>query len=87
MPSQPFAPAAARYALALRVGLGLVFVIAGGNKLAQLLDPARSDAILATYLGPLGYINAFFAEFLFTGASGSCSRRGCSLLPSRPSSW
>lgn len=52
-------------ALALRVGLGLVFVIGGWSKLSQLLDPARSEAIVALYVGPKGYINTFFLEYLF----------------------
>ena len=57
-------------ALALRVGLGLVFVIGGWNKLASLLDPLRQAALVGTYMSPLGYINAFFAEYLFTGTFG-----------------
>ena len=57
-------------ALALRVGLGILFVIGGWNKLGQLLDPAREAAILAAYMGPKGYINAFFAQFLFAGPAG-----------------
>ncbi len=52
-------------ALLLRVGLGVVFVIGGWSKLSQLLDPARSDAIVALYTGPTGYINTFFLEYLF----------------------
>lgn len=58
-------------ALMLRVGLGLVFAIGGWSKLAQLLDPAREAAILAAYLGPAGYINQFFTEFLFEGSLGN----------------
>ncbi|MGH1484794.1 MAG: DoxX family membrane protein [Cellvibrionaceae bacterium] len=57
-------------AMVLRIGLGLVFVIGGWNKLYQLLDPASSDAILASYLGTTGYINQFFTEYLFSGALG-----------------
>ncbi|PHR60174.1 MAG: hypothetical protein COA43_07700 [Robiginitomaculum sp.] len=52
-------------AFILRIGLGVLFVIGGWNKLYQLLDPALADNILASYTGPRGYINAFFADFLF----------------------
>lgn len=52
-------------ALLLRLGLGAVFVIGGGNKLYQLLDPALSDGILVSYYGTSGYVNGFFADFLF----------------------
>jgi uncharacterized membrane protein YphA (DoxX/SURF4 family) len=57
-------------AMILRIGLGLVFVIGGWNKLYQLLDPAMSDAILASYLGTKGYINQFFTDCLFSGMLG-----------------
>jgi uncharacterized membrane protein YphA (DoxX/SURF4 family) len=57
-------------AFALRVGLGLVFVIGGWNKLSKLLDPAREAGLVGAYTGPHGYINEFFAQFLFGGASG-----------------
>ena len=57
-------------ALWLRVGLGLVFVIGGWNKLSQLLDPSRTDAIVTTYMSAHGYINNFFAQYLFTGTFG-----------------
>lgn len=52
----------------LRVGLGLVFIIGGYNKLSQLLDPDRTAAILSSYTGGKGYINEFFLDFLFTGS-------------------
>ena len=52
-------------ALLLRIGLGSVFVIGGWSKLSQLLDPARSEAIVALYTGPKDYINTFFLEYLF----------------------
>lgn len=58
-------------AMILRIGLGLVFVIGGWNKLYQLLNPSTSDAILASYLGASGYINQFFTEYLFSGILGS----------------
>lgn len=57
--------------LILRIGLGLVFIIGGWNKLYQLLNPALEAGILASYLGPAGYINSFFQDFLFTGTLGS----------------
>ena len=57
-------------ALILRVGLGAVFVIGGLAKLSRLLSPAAADGIVAEYMGPLGYINATFQEWLFTGPLG-----------------
>lgn len=54
--------------LALRLGLGPVFVIGGWSKLSQLIDPAREAGILSRYMGADGYINTFFAEYLFSGA-------------------
>ena len=53
----------------LRIGLGLVFIIGGYSKLSQLLDPARTDAIVASYIGGKGYINDFFMNFLFSNNS------------------
>ena len=53
----------------LRIGLGLVFIIGGYNKLSQLLDPERTSAIVNSYTGGKGYINEFFMDFLFTGNS------------------
>lgn len=53
-------------ALYLRVGLGIVFIIGGYNKLSQLLDPERTAAIVASYTGTSGYINEFFSIFLFS---------------------
>ena len=58
------------YALVLRLGLGAVFVIGGLSKLNLLLNPAREDFIVSLYMGPKGYINTFFAEYLFTGPLG-----------------
>ncbi len=58
-------------ALWLRLGLGAVFVIGGWSKLSQLLDPAQASAIVEQYVGPAGYINAFFLDYLFTGLPGS----------------
>lgn len=52
-------------AFVLRIGLGLVFTIGGWSKLSQLIDPARSEAIVALYTGPKGYINTFFLDYLF----------------------
>ncbi len=50
--------------LLLRVGLGLTFLFGGAAKLSHLLDPSAQAAMVAEYLGPKGYINAFFADFL-----------------------
>ncbi|MDT8429562.1 MAG: DoxX family membrane protein [Pseudomonadales bacterium] len=54
-------------ALILRIGLGAVFFIGGWSKLNQLLRPALSDGILASYYGTSGYVNAFFEQYLFQG--------------------
>lgn len=55
-----------RAAAMLRIGMGLVFVIGGLSKLSQLLGPAQAhDAMVAQYLGGLGYINAPFQQYLF----------------------
>lgn len=56
-------------ALFLRIGLGLVFIIGGYNKLSQLLDPESMAAIVASYMGTSGYINEFFITFLFSDGS------------------
>ena len=53
------------YALALRIGLGAVFVIGGLAKLSRLLSPAQAEGIVAQYMGPLGYINETFQQWLF----------------------
>ena len=58
-------------AMILRIGLGLVFIVGGWNKLYQLLDPTLSGAILANYLGTTGYINQFFTDYLFSGLLGT----------------
>jgi len=55
-------------ALFLRLGVGSVFAIGGYSKLSQLLDPDRSQAMVDQYMGPAGYINSFFTDYLFTGA-------------------
>ncbi len=54
-------------ALALRVGLGLVFVIGGLAKLERLLTPSKAVGIVDEYVGPLGYINQTFLDWLFAG--------------------
>ena len=53
----------------LRIGLGLVFVIGGYNKLSQLFDPERMAGIVGSYTGGKGYINEFFMDFLFSSGS------------------
>ncbi len=55
----------AQAALWLRVGLGIIFVAGGWNKLSKLLDPAREEALVGSYMSTNGYINAFFQEYLF----------------------
>lgn len=52
-------------ALLLRIGLGLVFVIGGINKLSQLLNPEKEAAILQSYWSTSGYVNQFFVDFMF----------------------
>ncbi|MEM9030668.1 MAG: DoxX family protein [Pseudomonadota bacterium] len=53
----------------LRIGLGALFLIGGLWKLSQLLSPAYSEAIVASYTASTGYINEFFMVWLFgTGA-------------------
>ena len=62
---------AADVALILRLGFGSVFFIGGWFKLSALLNPATEEAIVGLYLSPLGYINAFFQQYLFEGALGA----------------
>ena len=56
-------------ALALRIGIGLVFVFGGWNKLSKLIDPATQSALVDSYMGTAGYINTFFANYLFSTES------------------
>lgn len=58
------------WALVLRVGLGCLFVIGGWNKLSKLMDPEREAALVGANMSPHGYINQFFADYLFTGQFG-----------------
>ena len=53
-------------ALVLRIGLGLVFFSGGLNKLILLLNSNTSDAMVNSYMGTAGYVNAFFTDYLFT---------------------
>lgn len=57
-------------ALLLRAGLGSVFLTGGWWKLSRALDAERSGALVAQYTAGDGYINAFFAQYLFEGAIG-----------------
>lgn len=59
-----------RIALILRLALGAVFVIGGWWKLSRALDPAAAPALVERYMAPNGYINAFFADYLFAGPLG-----------------
>ncbi len=56
-----------RIALALRLGLGSVFVVGGWWKLSRALDPERAGALVERYTASNGYINAFFDQYLFAG--------------------
>ncbi|HRD77125.1 MAG TPA: DoxX family protein [Hyphomicrobiaceae bacterium] len=62
--------AGAQLALTLRIGLGLVFVIGGWAKLERLLTPSRAKGIVDEYVGPLGYINQTFLDWLFQSPLG-----------------
>ncbi len=61
------AAAQSHAALALRAGLGIVFVIGGYAKLVRLLTPSKAQGIVDEYVGPLGYINQTFFDWLFAG--------------------
>lgn len=61
----------AKIALALRVGLGLVFVSGGVAKLERLLTPAKAKGIVDQYVSPLGYINQTFLDWLFASPLGA----------------
>ncbi|MEQ1711298.1 MAG: DoxX family membrane protein, partial [Hyphomicrobium sp.] len=61
----------AQFALALRIGLGSVFIIGGIAKLERLLTPAKSQAMVDEYVGPLGYINQTFLDWLFASPLGA----------------
>lgn len=55
----------------LRIGLGLVFVVGGWWKLSRAISPDEAGALVESYMGAGGYINSFFADYLFEGALGS----------------
>ena len=57
-------------AMLLRIGIGLVFLIGGANKLSKLLSSEHSMGMVDSYMGKMGYINAFFHEYLFSGSIG-----------------
>jgi len=52
-------------AFILRIGVGLVFVSGGLAKLSKLLMPSEQAAMVSLYMSPAGYINQFFANYLF----------------------
>lgn len=58
-------------AMLLRIGLGLVFIIGGANKLLLLLNAGSHDAMIANYMGSSGYINNLFQDYLFGGGDGN----------------
>ena len=60
-----------RVALVLRIGLGAVFLIGGWWKFSRAIDAAASDALVTRYMAADGYINAFFAQYLFDGMLGA----------------
>ena len=55
-----------KLALILRIGIGSVFIIGGWNKLYQLLSSGLQAKIVASYTGTAGYINQFFADWMFS---------------------
>ncbi len=55
----------AMIAMAIRIGMGALFIIGGWNKLSKLLMPATSDQLVASYTSTTGYINEFFMVWLF----------------------
>ncbi len=57
-------------ALALRLGLGILFITGGVFKLSRALDPAMAQDLVALYISDKGYINAFFLSYLFDGPLG-----------------
>lgn len=61
----------AQIALALRAGLGSVFIIGGVAKLERLLTPEKANGIVEQYVGPLGYINQTFLDWLFASPLGN----------------
>ena len=69
--ADPRSPVAqAHVALALRVGLGLVFISGGVAKLERLLTPSKAKGIVDQYVGTLGYINQTFLDWLFASPLG-----------------
>ncbi len=61
-----------RYAaLVLRAGLGIVFLAGAVAKLERLLAPDKAKGIIDDYIGPLGYINQTFLDWLFASPLGS----------------
>ena len=60
-----------RVALILRLGLGAVFVVGGWWKLSRAINPDSAPSLVEGYMAPSGYINVFFADFLFRGPVGS----------------
>ncbi|MCI4664873.1 MAG: DoxX family membrane protein [Neomegalonema sp.] len=58
-------------AMVLRVGLGAVFLIGGLAKLSRLWSPAAAEGIVTQYMGPSGYVNQLFTEWLFSGPLGA----------------
>lgn len=67
VPTRVDAAQADKIALALRLGLGSVFVIGGWWKLSRAIDPERAGALVERYTASNGYINAFFDQYLFAG--------------------
>lgn len=59
-----------RLALALRLGLGILFIVGGTFKLSSALDPSAADALVTLYTSDKGYINTFFLDYLFEGWPG-----------------
>lgn len=56
-------------AMIIRLGIASVFIIGGWNKLSKLIDSDRQQALVDSYMGPSGYVNTFFTDYLFTAGS------------------
>jgi len=55
----------ATVAMAIRLGMGALFIAGGWNKLSKLLFPGSSEQLVASYTSTTGYINEFFMVWLF----------------------
>jgi len=59
----------ATVAMAIRLGMGALFIAGGWNKLSKLLFPGSSEQLVASYTSTTGYINEFFMVWMFGSES------------------